>query len=373
MKFSSNKILTIIFFILLWCFVTFFMFIIIIDTSFSIKAQIVAVILTTSLCLPFAWYTSQKLVPLYLYKKRISTFLFVEFVLMIFSTVSIFLFSGWVFHIITGVAIFRTLNISAFLMFVILFVNIIFTSITCVGKIIYDRYYIEEKMVEAVSEKILTEHLLIAEKNNKRQELKEQKEIERKRIASELHDNLGVQANAILHNSSLLNVETQDKNLVAALQETSKEMLLNLRETLWAMKATDVSAEDLWLRIINFMKQMGRHFTNINFIIEGEVPNDFIIASSQALHIVLVLQESINNSIKHANANSIIIKSVTNINVWNIILSDNGKGFEISDVTNKIDSYGLYNMQQRAKEGIFEYNITSVLEKGTITTLNITN
>jgi two-component system, NarL family, sensor kinase len=204
--------------------------------------------------------------------------------------------------------------------------------------------------------------------------VKDAEEKERKRIAAELHDNLGVQANAILHNSSLLNVEKENNKVVVAdLQETAKEMLLNLRETLWAMKTTDVQAKDLWLRIINFMKQMSRHYTNLNFTIEGEVPNDFIIASSQALHIVLVIQESINNSVKHANAKEINIKSSSRVNSWKIILHDDGKGFEINDAKNKMDSHGLSNMQQRAKEAGFIYNLETAIGKGTTTSININN
>jgi two-component system, NarL family, sensor kinase len=203
---------------------------------------------------------------------------------------------------------------------------------------------------------------------------KDAQEKERKRISAELHDNLGVQANAILHNSSLLNIkEENNKTVVTDLQETAKEMLLNLRETLWALKTTDVPAKDLWLRIINFMKQMGRHYTNIHFTIEGDAPNDFIIASSQALHIVLVLQESVNNSVKHANANNITIKSIINNKKWKVVLSDNGKGFEIDNAKSKIDSYGLSNMQQRAKEGGFLYDLQTSIGKGTKTIISINN
>ncbi len=203
---------------------------------------------------------------------------------------------------------------------------------------------------------------------------KNAQEKERKRISAELHDNLGVQANAILHNSSLLQVsEENNKTVVTALQETAKEMLLNLRETLWAMKATDVPAKDLWLRIVNFMKQMGRQYSSINFTIEGDAPTDFIIASSQALHIVLVLQESVNNSVKHADAGNISIKSIVDGKNWKVILSDNGKGFEIDNAKSKIDSYGLSNMQLRAREGGFVYDLQSSIGKGTSTILSINN
>jgi signal transduction histidine kinase len=210
------------------------------------------------------------------------------------------------------------------------------------------------------------------QKINNTMAVKDAEENERKRIAAELHDNLGVQANAILHNSGLLNIEKDtNKHVVTDLQETAKEMLHNLRETLWAMKATDVTAKELWLRIINFMKQMGRHYTNINFKVEGLPPENFVIASNQALHIVLVFQESVNNSVKHANATAIIVASTHTTAGWQIQLTDNGKGFNVENEKRKPDSYGLSNMQQRAKEGNFSYHIESTMDMGTTITIRL--
>ncbi|MBK8521938.1 MAG: hypothetical protein IPL54_14085 [Chitinophagaceae bacterium] len=214
----------------------------------------------------------------------------------------------------------------------------------------------------------------IAEQKRKQNEvaIKDAEEKERKRISAELHDNLGVQANAILHNSNLLNETNQHNSIVVAdLQETAKEMLLNLRETLWAMKTADVSATELWLRIINFMKQMGRHYTHIHFKVDGVPPQNFIIASSQALHIVLVLQETVNNSVKHAAAKTITATSISKAAGWEIMITDDGKGFEFDTAKAKADSYGLTNMKQRANEGNFKYQIESLIGTGTTTTINI--
>jgi two-component system, NarL family, sensor kinase len=216
---------------------------------------------------------------------------------------------------------------------------------------------------------------ILMDEKRKQHELavKEAEEKERKRIAAELHDNLGVQANAILHNSTLLNtVQENDKNLVEDLQDTAKEMLHNLRETLWAMKTNDVPATDLWLRIINFMKQMGRHYPAINFVIEGTPPNGCIISSAKALHIVLVLQETVNNAVKHAAAKTITAKSITTNSNWQLLIEDDGKGFDIEKAMQQNDSYGLANMQERAKNGGFIYTIKSALKAGTTTAITIT-
>lgn len=212
------------------------------------------------------------------------------------------------------------------------------------------------------------------EEKRKQNELavKDAEEKERKRIAAELHDNLGVQASAILHNSGLLSIEKENsKHIVEDLQDTAKEMLHNLRETLWAMKTTDVAATDLWLRIINFMKQMGRHYTSIEFKLEGEAPAHFIISSNRALNIVLVLQEMVNNAVKHAAASTITAKSIANNNGWQLVIEDNGKGFAPEEAAQKSDSYGLANIQERAKAGNFTAVISSGLQQGTTAAIRI--
>jgi two-component system, NarL family, sensor kinase len=203
--------------------------------------------------------------------------------------------------------------------------------------------------------------------------VKEAEEKERKRIAAELHDNLGVQANAILHNSTLLAENNPGNTAVLTdLQDTAKEMLHNLRETLWAMKTADITATDLWLRIINFMKQMSRHYTSIHFKIEGEAPADLIIASNRALNMVLIVQEAVNNAVKHAAATEIKATGKPAGGEWNISITDNGGGFDTALVnTGKTDSYGLGNMQERAAASAIKLSITSSREKGTTVQLQL--
>ncbi|MFZ4057264.1 MAG: sensor histidine kinase [Ferruginibacter sp.] len=202
--------------------------------------------------------------------------------------------------------------------------------------------------------------------------VKNAEEQERKRIAASLHDNLGVQANAILHNSSLL---LEEKNyspaVIANLQETAQEMLLNLRETVWAMKTKDLTAMDLWLRIINFMKQMGRNYKNIDFKIEGEVPANKILPKNKALNVILALQESINNAVKHANAATIIAKSSFDTVKWTIAIEDNGKGFDMKFESERKEGFGLTGLQERASAADFELYIQSQPLKGTIVTLQM--
>lgn len=203
--------------------------------------------------------------------------------------------------------------------------------------------------------------------------IKDAEENERKRIAAELHDNLGVQANAILHNSNQLQQSGNDNNssIISSLQETAKEMLLNLRETLWAMKTTDVAASDLWLRVISFMKQMGRHYPAISFRIEGLPPETLSISSAQALNIVLVIQETVNNSVKHASAETITATSYFDGHNWKIEIKDDGNGFDTKLLALSDDAFGLKNIRERAVQGKFSYTLSSAPGVGTVVEITV--
>ncbi len=196
--------------------------------------------------------------------------------------------------------------------------------------------------------------------------------IERKRVVADLHDSLGVQANSILYNAELLKTEAEGKeSRIEFLHETAKEMMLNLRETLWAMKSDDILAMDVWLRVISFCQQMGRHYKFISITTEGEPPAEKMLTSPNALNVVMIIQEAINNAIKYAGTKNIVVKSKFEDHHWKIAIEDNGKGFDLDKAIAKEDSYGLYNMKERAINSSFSYNITTAPGKGTLIKIGI--
>lgn len=194
---------------------------------------------------------------------------------------------------------------------------------------------------------------------------------ERKRIAAELHDNMGVHANAILHNASMLgNSASGNAPLIHNLQETAKEMLGSLRETVWALKSTDVTCAETWLRLVNFIQQSKRNFSGIGFSISGAAPDTVLITSVKALHIIMVIKEAVTNSIKHAEAERITITG-TYAGQWEIRVEDNGKGFDLDRQQSGAESNGLLNMKDRALAGKFSVTVQSEPGKGTAVVLLI--
>lgn len=215
-------------------------------------------------------------------------------------------------------------------------------------------------------QKLNMERAMEEEKAASAYAVKAAEEKERKRIAADLHDNLGVQANAILYGAELLK-QQQDGNadLVEDLHDTAKQMLHNLRETLWAMKTTDIPATELWLRIIGFCQQMGRHYAHIRFAVQGSPPASVSLISVKALHLLMIVQEAIQNSVKHAQCSEVLVISSYADHTWMIQVSDNGRGFDAEILSGKTDSNGLNNMQERAKSSGLLLSVDSKEGSGT--------
>lgn len=210
----------------------------------------------------------------------------------------------------------------------------------------------------------------VQEEEKRKAELavKEAEENERKRLAADLHDHLGVQANVILHTAEQLRADVQvDAGLIGHLNDSAKDMLFFLRETLWALKSADVSAENVWLRILNFIARMKRTYTPIRFEISGTPPAGLLLPSAKALNILMIIQEAVNNSARHSGGTVIRIVSEPETSCWRLCVTDNGTGFSPGKMEG--ESYGLSNMRQRSESSGFRFELVS--HQGTRTLIEI--
>ncbi|MFM9911351.1 MAG: ATP-binding protein [Chitinophagaceae bacterium] len=196
----------------------------------------------------------------------------------------------------------------------------------------------------------------------------EAEEKERKRISADLHDNLGAYANAVLYNTELLQLEEnilKRKELMNDLQYASKDIIISLRETIWALKKDMYTADDCLLRIRNFVQPFGRYYPQITFIVEGMAPPDLVLTGSKALHLVRMVQEAVNNSIKHAYAKNVTVSSSYKNGDWKIVVEDDGKGFPGQTFVAGNEQNGLANLRDRALTASIMLSIQSEPDKGT--------
>jgi len=94
------------------------------------------------------------------------------------------------------------------------------------------------------------------------------------------------------------------------------------------------------------------------------------LSSKQAINIFRVLQEIVNNALKHANSSQISVIIAQNQNNLEIEIKDNGIGFNFDEKKKK--SFGLTNIQNRVQEINGMLKVHSQQDKGTNYLITIT-
>jgi len=95
---------------------------------------------------------------------------------------------------------------------------------------------------------------------------------------------------------------------------------------------------------------------------------DGILSSEAKLHVYRIIQELLNNAIKHARASEIDAQVNRKDEALFIMVEDNGLGFDISNVKQGL---GFGNLQSRVNVLRGEMEIYSDIGKGTSVTVHI--
>ncbi len=170
-------------------------------------------------------------------------------------------------------------------------------------------------------------------------------ESERKRIAGDLHDELGPMLSAIklqinhLEPTSLAEAAILEKSssqiddIITRFREISYNLLPNTLVRKGFVKATH--------EFIGKMKNL--HALQIDF----SSPN-FSLTPEREVNLYRVVQEIIQNTIKHAQARQLIIQITVKTKSILLQTKDNGIGFNYSDKKQRGKGMGLLSLQSRA-------------------------
>lgn len=196
---------------------------------------------------------------------------------------------------------------------------------------------------------------------------------ERLRISRELHDNIGAQITVII--SSLDNLEWQSKRKTAVdheqiqkLSDFTRKTMQELRETVWAMKKESITSTELDIRIRDYINQVGELCPAIKFSFEGAQRDDFSLDPAQGVNLYRIVQEAVQNAIKHGQAKTISIRTFMKNNKLAAEITDDGCGFDLNTVTK---GNGLLNMQNRALQNEITLQLETKKGKGTKVLLEI--
>lgn len=188
---------------------------------------------------------------------------------------------------------------------------------------------------------------------------------ERQRLARELHDSVSQQlfAASMLLSAMVEIEESQHEKVPKTLLQTEKivqqaqlemrALLLHLRPAALHDKTLKEGLEELLIEL------QEKVFFTIRYRLE-DVP----LSKGAEDHLFRIAQETLSNTLRHANATEVDILFVERDNLAIFRVQDNGVGFE--QVDSKNGSYGLQSVQERAVEIGATSKIISVPSQGTI-------
>ncbi len=168
---------------------------------------------------------------------------------------------------------------------------------------------------------------------------------EKERIAIELHDDLGGSLSAVkLQMQSLRLLDAEDLATVENAEARIDEIMVKLRSYAFNLmpgilqrKGLDEALKDL-IDLIT-------HATNIKIVYQFNIP---VCNKETTIHIYRIIQEILNNIIKHAKASMIKLSLAKNKNKIQLHVSDNGIGFNKDDISLTKNGLGLHNITSRA-------------------------
>lgn len=199
--------------------------------------------------------------------------------------------------------------------------------------------------------------------------LLEGQEKERGRLARDLHDGLGGLLSGTKHQLSYLDPH-QSENIEEGISKSIKQIdgaveelrrvAHNLMPDLLVKYGLEVAIQEFASRISNSALDIHTEFINYRNSLSEE----------KQLIIYRIIQELVNNAIKHANASEIIIQISQEENVLNLTVEDNGKGFDHKSLNVK-KTAGFHNIESRVQFLKGTMNIISELNIGTSIELQI--
>ena len=189
---------------------------------------------------------------------------------------------------------------------------------------------------------------------------------ERKRMATHLHDGIGQLLTAANMNISVLDEykkdETNFSKVLGKTQEILAEAMMDVRTLSHQIMPNMLIKNSLADALRDLISKTNSPKLHLELKLEGLQNN-----LDQNIQVVMyrIIQECINNTIKHAHASKVEISVLQRNNMIEANFTDNGVGFNPLKISSKNDGLGLENIKSRIDMLKGELEINSAAGKGT--------
>ncbi|MEN9544980.1 MAG: hypothetical protein RLZZ598_1813 [Pseudomonadota bacterium] len=187
--------------------------------------------------------------------------------------------------------------------------------------------------IEAMRHEMELSYSLLSE-----QRAEQTAESERKRIAADLHDDLGAKLLTIVHTSA-------DDHIATLAREALEEMRLSVRGlTGRPLPLADALAD--WRA--ETVSRLGEAGIGVEWS-SDELPAPRMLSARSFVQTTRILREAVSNMIKHSGASQCHVRCAVDADLQ-LVIGDNGRGVPMQ-LDGKLDrGHGMYSMKHRAKQ-----------------------
>lgn len=183
-------------------------------------------------------------------------------------------------------------------------------------------------------------------------------------VSREIHDNIG----QILSVARLQLNSLDNNNDIQQTDELIGKAISDLRALSHSLNTNSITENGFIAsvkKILSQLEKTGKYETTFS-----DTTENFNLSDDHAIILFRIMQEILNNIVRHANATTIEIKMKGNNGCFEIEIEDNGCGFDTGIINKKDGGIGLKNIIARAKVIGAKVSLFSQLQNGT--TIRIT-
>jgi PAS domain S-box-containing protein len=206
-----------------------------------------------------------------------------------------------------------------------------------------------------------------------REERLEELERVRKRIATDLHDDVGSSLTRIsllseVARRQLLGAEMSLLEPLSSIARLSRELVDSMSDIVWAINPNKDHLSDLSQRMRHFASDV---FTARHIAFRFRTPSpehDTAMGANIRRELFLIFKEAVNNVVRHSGCSEAQLEFYAEPDALVLRVRDNGRGF---DVAEDVAGHGLLSMRERTRGLGGRLQVSSGPGQGTTLTVSI--
>ncbi|MDT0606418.1 PAS domain-containing sensor histidine kinase [Croceitalea rosinachiae] len=216
----------------------------------------------------------------------------------------------------------------------------------------------------------------IRQKQLQASQIVEGQEEERKRIAKDIHDGIGQMLTALKFNIESINLDQKEKTKekITYLKTLTSDLIKGVRTATFNLTPPELQDHGIFPALQKMTQELSK-LTGKNILFENKSKKNIRFDQLAETNIYRVTQEAVNNAIKYAHPNYILVTINHTDTLLSVVVDDDGNGFDPAILNqapknNSEGGMGVFFMKERIGYINGRLFINSTPGKGTRVTIN---